>query len=118
MTKKFSQNWLDWNYEKKKKKLTETLELTLTLFKKGDSIEEIAKKRNYKLETVEYQIIELIAMSFVNISNILNQNAIDEIENTIETKKPKNLKDLREELNDKYNYFELKCYLAYLNQMP
>ena len=118
MDNKFSQSWLDWNYEKKKKKLTETLELTLKLFKKGDSIELIAKKRNFKLESVQYQIIELIAMSFINISYFLTSDNLREIDDIIEKKRPKNLKELREYLNEKFSFFELKCYLAYLNQIP
>jgi uncharacterized protein YpbB len=118
MDKVFSKTWLDWNFQKKKKKLTPTLNLTLKYFNSKYSLEEIAKKRNFKLETIEYQVIELITMGFINILDLISKENLLEIEKIIKEKKPANLKDLKNYLPKSFSYFNLKSYLAYRNQEP
>ncbi len=118
MIDKSSSKWINWNYEKKKKKLTETLELTFTLFKQNKSIEEIAKEREFKLQTVEYQIIELITLGFIPISELVDETRQKKILEVIDSKIPESLKLIKEKLPENYSYFQIKCVLAELNRNP
>ena len=118
MIDKSSSKWLEWNYEKKKKKLTETLELTLNLYNAGNSISNIAKKREFKIQTVEYQIIELITLGFISIDNVVVSSKQEKILEVIGPDVPKSLKLIKESLPENFTYFEIKCVLAELNRNP
>ena len=116
--KKTKSKWLKWNEEKKKKKLTETLELTYNLFLKGHSIKKIARLREFKIQTVEYQIIELVTMSFLDVDDLVNIRKKEKILSKLDKKSLKSLKVLKEKLPENISYFEIKCVLASLNTQP
>lgn len=105
-------SWLEWNKEIKKKPLTQTLQETLLLHRNNYSVEQIAKKRSYKKDTVERQLIELITLSYIDIITIT-----DKPTTPILQKKDHSLKELKEQHPD-YSYFEIKAILASYNAQP
>ena len=105
-------SWLEWNKEIKKKPLTQTLQETLLLFQNNYNIEQIAKKRNYKEETIERQLIELITLSYINITDITTKP-----KESILKSKHLTLKEIKQN-NPNYSYFEIKAILASYNAQP
>ena len=105
-------SWLEWNSETKKKPLTQTLQETLLLFQNHYTIEQIAKKRKYKEETIQRQLIELITLSYINVDDITNKPKEPILKN-----KHLPLKEIKQK-NPNYTYFEIKAILASYNAQP
>lgn len=118
MTNKNTFSWSEWNLEKKRKKITTTLDITLKFFNEGKTINEICKLRNFKLETVQYQIIELITQGFINIKDVIDEKNLNEISNFISQNRTIGLKQIKENLNENISYFEIKCVIASNNLIP
>ena len=110
--------WNNWNSLAKNKKLTETLELTYTLFKSGKTFEEILNLRNFKQDTLERQFIELITKGIIDARDIVDENKFEKIKNIIEIDKPKSLSEIKNKLPSNFTWFEIKCTLAYFNSFP
>lgn len=110
-------NWIDWNLKAKEKALTQTLNETLQLFLQKKSPEEISKIRDYKLDTIQRQIIELITMSFINIEDVVEKNRFKKIENLIEKKQIIKLSEIKENLSEDISYFEIKATIASINSI-
>ncbi|MCA9496162.1 MAG: helix-turn-helix domain-containing protein [Nanoarchaeota archaeon] len=110
--------WNNWNSLAKNKKLTETLELTYTLFKSGKTFEEILNLRNFKQDTLERQFIELIAKGIIDARDIIDETKFEKIKNIIEIDKPKSLSEIKNKLPSNFTWFEIKCTLAYFNSFP
>lgn len=110
--------WIGWTKDFKRKKLTETLELTLSLFKEGKTVKQIAKKREFKEDSVERHIVELITKTFISVEDIIPQKKVDAIIDSASRLGVKSLTNLKEDLGDKYSWFEIKCVLAHLSSMP
>lgn len=105
-------SWLEWNKETKKKPLTQTLQETLLLYQNNYTIEQIAKKRKYKEETIHKQFIELITLSYIPVEEITSKPKEPILNN-----KHLTLKELKEQ-NPHYTYFEIKAILASYNAQP
>lgn len=110
--------WANWNKEFKNKKLSSTLKETLKLFQENKDIEKIIKLRNYKKETIEKQIIQLITKSFINIDDIINEDKKKNILKKINDKNLSTLKEIKDKLPKDYTYFEIKCVIGHLNSIP
>ena len=110
--------WISWTKDFKKKKLTETLELTYKMLKQGKSIEQIAKEREFKKESIERHVIELITKSIISVEDVISKNKIDLILNSCEKIGVESLSKLKEDLDEKIEYYEIKCVLAYLSSKP
>lgn len=115
---KVEKSWVNWNKELKKKKLTQTLEETYNLFLKGFKIKEISIKRDFNEETIERQIIELITKSMINIDDIVIKKNKDKILRVIQNLNLFKLSEIKKELPEEINWFEIKCVLAYINSLP
>jgi len=111
-------SWATWNLKAKEKKLTDTLRLTLTYFQKGLTIQQIAKKRKLKQDTIERQIIELITKGFLYIGNVLGEEKTIKILNFIKEENIHSLKKIYEDLDQEFTYFQIKATIAYLNIEP
>ena len=110
--------WMKWNHTKKFKKLTPTLQTTLKLFFEHLSIKEIAKHRSFKLQTVEYQIVELITLGFIYLADIIEDELSHQILETFEEDVPDSLTNIKNKLPSKITYFQIKCVLASINSQP
>jgi len=110
--------WINWNSKIKEKKLTPTLKNTYDLFIKGYKIPEISLKRNFKEETTQKQIIELIKKSMINIDDVIEKKKRKEILKIIEEKIIYKLSEIKSLLPTEISWFEIKCILAYINSFP
>lgn len=115
MEKKLKSSWIDWISKIKRKKLTLTLEKTLNLFESNKTIKQIAKIREFKIETIEKQIIELISMGFIFVIDVIGKDKFETIHNLINETQIYSISKLKEMLKDNYSYFEIKCVLAYIS---
>lgn len=106
--------WSNWNQEIKEKKLSSTTKETYSLFLKGKTIQEICKLREYKQDTIERQIIELITKSYINVKDVISNSS--EILEVIE-KQGTGLSDVKSEINSA-SWFEIKCTIASINAKP
>lgn len=113
-----SLKWNEWNKKSKNKKLTQTLKQTFNLFINGADIEFIAKKRDFKIETVERQIIELITKSLIDVKDVISETKFNLIYSKISSNKFNNLKEIKDILPEDISWFEIKCTLAYFNSLP
>lgn len=110
--------WMKWNHSKKRKKLTDTLEITNNLFFEKLTIPQIAKKRHFKLQTVEYQIIELITLGYIYLGDVVDDELAHQILDTFEHEVPESLIQIKEKLPENITYFQIKCVLASINNQP
>jgi len=110
--------WMKWNQTKKQKRLTLTLKETKKLFFQNFSIKEIAKLRKLKLQTIEYQIIELITLGYIFLGDLVEDEIAHQILETFEEDVPESLKEIKNQLPEEINYFQIKCVLASINNQP
>ncbi|USN44345.1 MAG: helix-turn-helix domain-containing protein [Candidatus Woesearchaeota archaeon] len=111
--------WITWSQETfKKKRLSETLELTLKLFLQGKSLQEIGEARNFEQGTVEKHILDLITKSFIRASDVIGEEKLEKILSIITNKNLKSLMLIKAQLSEEENYFDIKCTLAHLSAMP
>ncbi len=113
---KFS--WANWAMEFKRKPLTETLEETYDYFMKRNSIEKIAKIREMKVESIERQIVELIAKSLISVEDVVDEDKINDVMQVIEDENVDKLSIIKDKINVDISYFEIKCVLASLCALP
>lgn len=86
----------------------------LQLFQKGLTIEEIAKKREIKENTVWDHIAELIKYNQISIWNIISKEKIQKIMPHIYSKNDK-LKEIKQRIKDNsISYNDINCALAYV----
>lgn len=108
-----SSKWVSWSKERKKKKLSETLGLTLTLAKEGKSVEEIAAMRDFSnVESIEKHIHDLIGMSFLDVNDVVDPQKVETITASFKKNGMDSIKPVKEELGDEVSYHEIKCVLA------
>lgn len=110
--------WIQWAENSKKKKLSETLELTYNLFLQGKSVKEIAIAREFKEESIERQLIDLIAIGFISVKDLVNKEKYDKIVDIIEKKGASSLILIKNDLGKNYSWFEIKCVLASFASKP
>lgn len=92
---------------------TESAEKTFSLLLKGYDIEQIAKIRRLKINTVHDHIIEIAYWDHqFDYTPYLNKNDFENIVHAIGRIGAKQLKKLNEELEGKYSYFQLRLVLA------
>lgn len=94
-------------------KLTITARKTKTMLERGMPIDVIAKKRNLKQNTIQDHIVEiaLYDTSF-DISIYVPEQYIDEIINAVAKTNTFKLKQLKEQVNEKITYFQIRLVLT------
>ncbi len=110
--------WMKWNQTKKQKKLTETLEITKNLFFEHLTIPEIAKKRHFKEQSVEFHIIELITLGYIYLGDLVDDELAHKILDTFDEHPPESLIEIKNKLPKEITYFQIKCVLASINNQP
>ncbi|KZZ86449.1 helix-turn-helix domain-containing protein [Bacillus sp. SJS] len=93
--------------------LTQSAKRTYMLLKQGKSKEDACKIRNLKMSTIEDHLVEIAMQdpSF-NINPYLLQVEKEEIAEAIEHLKTKQLKNIKEHLDHKYTYFQIRLGMA------
>lgn len=93
--------------------LTLSAKKTLLLLKQGYSLDEIARLRRLKKNTIEDHMIE-IALNDVAFpyEEYLSETDIREINQAVNETKGYRLRDIKEKLHDNISYFQIRLYLA------
>lgn len=101
----------------KKVQKGETYLETLSLYKEGNSLEEIALKRGLSLGTIETHIARLIEQGDVPISAFCSENEIREIKAHIDLG-IQSASELKERLGENISYGKIRMVQAYLKKSP
>ncbi len=107
--------WINWNKNFKNKKLTTTLQITYDLFQEGKKISEIMKIRQFKQDSVERQIIELITLGLIDVDKVIGIEKRKLIFNNITKKNITILSEIKLGLPENISWFEIKCVIAHIN---
>lgn len=110
--------WVQWIEDFKKRKVSSTVLETLSLFKKGKTIAQIAKERDFKAESVEKQLHELIVQGLLRCEDVIGLKKKEEILSKLTPKTINALTSIKDAVGEKISYFEIKCVLAELVVIP
>lgn len=101
--------------EKKKKKGGEdTKKISFDLYKKGLSIEQIAKERGLVLSTIEKHLSFFIEKGELDIKDFISAEKLDKIIEEIRIQKnDTSLREIKEKLGDDFSYGEIKMAVSY-----
>ncbi|OEJ98789.1 helicase [Flavivirga aquatica] len=97
--------------EKPKRKKGNTQKESLELFKSGKSIAEIANERELNMNTIFGHLASFVPSGDVKITDLMSTVHYDELKEIIPKKNFENLSDLKNQLDDKYSYGELRLVL-------
>ncbi len=90
---------------------------SLTLFKAGLSIAEIAATRNLSPMTIEAHLSNFVKTGEIDVSELVDPAKIPAIKDAIESYGAERLAPLKEVLGDDYSYAEIKAVTAWLEGM-
>ncbi len=102
--------------KKAKKEKVDTKLLTYNLYKEGKAIEEIAKERGLVNSTIEGHLAHYVHLGEIDVHNFLTKEQLSEILSTIDEFDTVHLGELREALERKFTYSQLKMAIAYLTR--
>ncbi len=93
-----------------------TKEVSFELFKKGKTISEIAKERNFTLSTIEGHLIPFVADGSIKIEELLPFHKIGTIQKTInEFEENTSSTIIKEKLGENYSYAEIRFVKAHID---
>jgi DNA-directed RNA polymerase subunit F len=98
----------------KPKKKESTKEITFQMFKNGMNTKDIARERGLTPTTIEGHFAHLISMKKIKIDDIMSKEKANELIKTIEKTTFEGIKDLKEQINDKFTYGEIRMGLNHL----
>ncbi|MGV7106041.1 helix-turn-helix domain-containing protein [Flavobacterium sp. U410] len=106
-------------YEKPKKKKSKapkksTIEETFELWQQNFSISDIAEQRKLTNQTILNHFSKLIQMEKVQLSDILPEDKISELQKAFKTYQSESLSELKEAYGDQFTWDELRLYKASL----
>ncbi len=97
----------------KKVFLTDSARKTDDLLKQGRNVEEICKIRRLKESTVHDHLIEIAyAQPDFPLNNYVSPDAVREIGEQIERLKSRKLKQIKQALDDRYSYLQIRLVMA------
>ncbi|OUS02140.1 helicase [Flavobacteriales bacterium 33_180_T64] len=102
-------------FEKPKRKKGDTKKESLTLFKLGKSIDEIANERELNINTITGHLASFIVSGEVKITDLISKEHYKELKEIIPKSKFDNLSDLKHQVDEKYTYAELRLVLDDIN---
>lgn len=97
--------------ERPKKKKGDTKQTSLTLFKSGKSVEQIAFERDLNVNTIFGHLASFIATGEIKITELISEKHYNELKDLIPKHTFENLSDLKSQLADKYSYGEIRLVL-------
>ena len=89
-----------------------TYEVTLEMIENGLELEAIARERQLGLSTIQGHAAQLIQQEKIDVTAVLSNERIKEIEALLEGKEAMSLGKIKEELGDSVSYGELKMVQA------
>ncbi len=93
---------------KPKKNTTDTKTISFNLFKAGKSIHQIALERELTAGTIFGHLASFISTGEVKTTDLMSESNFKELKAIIPTKTFENLSDLKQQLDDKYSYSEIR----------
>lgn len=102
--------------KKAKKEKVDTKLLTYNLFKEGKTIEEIAKERGLVSSTIEGHLAHYVHEGEIDVYQFLTKEQLKEILSTIDEFDTIHLGELRNALEKKFSYSQLRMAIAHLTR--
>ncbi len=93
---------------------TDTKETSYLLYKEGNSIEEIAKRRWLKTSTVEGHLAHYVGTGKLDVTDFVSHEKISAVEAVLAENGGQSLSLAKEQLGDEVSYGELRMVRAYL----
>ena len=97
-----------------KKEKKDSKKITYELYLQGNSIKEIAEKREFVTSTIEGHIVHYIRLGKLSINDFVNEEKIAAIRKAFEDKGRQNLGLVKEHLGDDFSYAEIRMVLESL----
>ena len=91
-----------------------TYNITLSLIKKGSSIEEIARERQLSSGTISAHCVRLLKTEKIDLKDIMDSKRINELYDVFEAYEGGSMSPLKDTVGEKYTWDELKLYQASL----
>ena len=88
---------------------------SLEMFKKGMTIKEISEKRGLVYSTIEGHLIKFIPTGEIKIEDVIPKEKYEELKKLIGSTKFEGLTDLKNKIDDKFSYSELRLVLKDLD---
>ena len=101
------------NPVKKKLEKGETQRISLQMFKKRNSISEIAKERNLTVGTIEGHLAGFVATGEVDILDIVSDTELEKISTLVKERPTLTPSELKKQLGDDYSYGQIKAVMNY-----
>ncbi|WP_372755193.1 helix-turn-helix domain-containing protein [Mariniflexile sp.] len=101
---------------KKTKGKGETMKISLELFKSGKTISEIADERELNANTIFGHLVTFIPSGEVKITDLIPTEHYEELLKLIPQKNFENLSDLKNQLDEKYSFGEIRLVLEAINK--
>jgi len=99
--------------EKNKKEKVDTVELTFEMFKSGLRPEEIAKKREFALSTIEGHLSKMIESGAIQVLELMDAERVEYLMPKLKDFDPSlGLRAAKDQLGDEYGFGEIKMVLA------
>ncbi|ELR73433.1 DNA repair and recombination protein, putative helicase [Fulvivirga imtechensis AK7] len=92
----------------------ESHRLSLSMFKEGKSIEDIAQERNLSAGTIEGHLASFITSGQIDIEALVSKDKIAMIRQVIETVADESASQIKEKLGDEFTYGEIRAVLNYI----
>lgn len=94
-----------------------TKDLSFTLFKQGNSITEIAAKRNLTQSTIESHLLHYITTNEINIEEIIDKQRLDYIAKSIqEISLDQSVSEIKKLVHNDITFSEIKLFIASKNK--
>lgn len=90
----------------------DTKEITLSLYKEGKTLAEIAKERKMTQSTIEGHLAHFVAKQELKATELISEKRLNEIREAIETLKSIRLNEIRAHLGKSYTFSEIKIAVA------
>jgi hypothetical protein len=98
------------------KKRIDTKQASLELFQNGKTIEEIAKKRGFVKSTIEGHLAHFIPTGEIKITDLMSEKKFKELKKIVKDIKYESFSELKEKIDDKFTYSELRLVSMEFNQ--
>jgi hypothetical protein len=99
-----------------RKQKGESKKISLSLFKSGKSIEDIAQDRGLTTGTITAHLASFIPTKEIKITDLMSKSHYKELKEIIPTLKFESLADLKHQIDVKYSYTDLRLVLNDLNK--
>lgn len=102
--------------KKVNKEKVDTKLLTYNLYKEGKTIEEIAKERGLVNSTIESHLAHYVHLGEIEVHKFLSEDQLKEILSTVDEFDTVHLGELRNALEKKFSYSQLRMAIAHLTR--